>query len=119
MNEEDAKIFANAMVKAAEASGAKIAEGVVESSTRIAKGMVENSKEIAQGMVNSSVKIAEGIKDGFGETAMELNKSLSGTKAELILKLLTRPNGTEIPEPESDKWIAYEKIVDKLLKKYE
>ena len=63
MDIKEAEIIANAMIKAAEKSGEKIADG---------------------------------IRAGFHETAMELNKSLSGTKAELMLKLLTKKSQADI-----------------------
>ena len=88
-----------------------IAEGIEKMAEKIANGMVAAAEK-------SGEKVADGIRDGFGATAKEIGKSLGGTRAELMLKLLTVPNGTEIPDPDTEKWKKCKKITDGLLKEF-
>ncbi len=88
-----------------------IAEGIEKTAEKIANGMITAAEK-------SGEKVAERIRVGFGETAKEIGKSLGGTRAKLMLKLLTLPNGTEIPTPDTDQWKKCKRITDGLLEEF-
>ena len=113
--------IADAMVKAAEKSGERIAKGMVKSAERsgerIARGIVESSENIAKSIVHNSTENAEALKEGF----REIGRSLRGTRAELMMDVLLKQseaNGGKIPDPGSGEWNRSKEIAKQVLKEF-
>lgn len=110
MQDSEAKIIAEGMVQAAERSGDRIARGMVKSAEK-------SAERIANAIVDNNTKNAEALREGFRDVA----KSLSGTKAELMMDVLLRrseANGGDIPEPGSDEWNKCKQVATKVLKEF-
>lgn len=102
----EAKIIAEAIVKASEKSGEKIA-----------KGMTESAEKLANAIIDNNTKNAEALKEGF----REVGKSLGGTRAELMMDVLLKQsesNGGTIPEPGSEGWNKSKEIAKHVLKEF-
>ncbi len=117
MKHSEVKMFAKAMVKAAEKSGEKIAKGLVKSAETTAKSITESAEKTANAIIDNNTKNAEALKEGF----REVGKSLGGTRAELMMDVLLKQsevNGGKIPEPGSDGWNKSKEIAKQVLKEF-
>jgi cell division septum initiation protein DivIVA len=128
MKDSEIKVIAEAMVKAAEISGEKIAKGMVksaettarsitESAEATAKSITQSTEKIANAIIDNNTKNAEALKEGF----REVGKSLGGTRAELMMDVLLKQsetNGGNIPEPGSKKWNECKEIAKQVLKEF-
>lgn len=128
MKVSEAKIIAEGMVKAAEKSGEKVANGMVKSAETIgksitesaevtAKSIIESTEKTANAIIDNNTKSAEALKEGFRQIA----KSLGGTRAELMMDVLLKQseaNAGKIPEPGSDRWNKSKEIARQVLKEF-
>ena len=128
MKYSEVKMFAKAMVEAAEKSGEKIAKGMVksadktarsitESAEAAAKSMIRSTEKTANAIIDNNTKNAEALKEGF----RQIGNSLGGTRAELMMDVLLKQseaNGGKIPEPGSDGWNKSKEIAKQVLKEF-
>jgi len=93
-----------------------IAEGMVKSAEKLANAIIDNNTKNANAIIDSNTKNAEALRDGF----KEVGKSLGGTKAELMMDvLLKQANGGDLPEPGSDEWNKCRDISKKVLEEFQ
>jgi cell division septum initiation protein DivIVA len=59
MKDSEVKVIAEAMVKAAEKSGEKIAKGMVKSAETTAKSITESAEKTANAIIDNNTKNAE------------------------------------------------------------
>lgn len=128
MKDSEVKVIAEAMVKAAEKSGEKIAKGMVKSAETTAKsitesaettvkGIIKSAEKTANAIIDNNTKNAEALKEGF----RQIGTSLGGTRAELMMDVLLKQsevNGGKIPEPGSDGWNKSKEIAKQVLKEF-
>ena len=128
MKDSEVKVIAEAMVKAAEKSGEKIAKGMVKSAETTAKsitesaettvkGIIKSAEKTANAIIDNNTKNAEALKEGFRQIA----NSLGGTRAELMMDVLLKrseTNGGNIPEPGSKKWNECKEIAKQVLREF-
>ena len=106
MKDSEVMVIAEAMVKAAEKSGEKIAKGIVKSAEKTANAIIDNN-----------TKNAEALKEGF----KHIGNSLGGTRAELMMDVLLKQsevNGGRIPDPGSEGWNKSREIAKQVLKEF-
>jgi hypothetical protein len=112
MENQDAKLIAEGMVKSAE----KIANAIIDNNTKNANAIIDSNTKNANAIIYNSTKNAEALRDGF----KEVGKSLGGTKAELMMDvLLKQANGGDLPEPGSDEWNKCRDISKKVLEEFQ
>lgn len=117
MKDSEVKVIAEAMVKAAEKSGEKIAKGLVKSAETTAKSITESAEKTANAIIDNNTKNAEALKEGF----RHIGTSLGGTRAELMMDVLLKQsevNGGKIPEPGSEGWNKSKEIAKQVLKEF-
>jgi len=128
MKDSKVKVIVEAMVKAAEKSGEKIAKGMVKSAETTAKsitesaettvkGIIKSAEKTANAIIDNNTKNAEALKEGF----RQIGNSLGGTRAELMMDVLLKQseaNGGKVPEPGSEGWNKSKEIAKQVLKEF-